>query len=80
MTTRIQAQSKTNKKKSSRILLVVFILQIIENMIKNQSSIKSCDIIFLSYNIKYLWITTIENDNFEKNQNFDIKILLRTSE
>jgi len=80
MTTRIQAQLKTNKKKSSRILLVVFILQIIENMIKNQSSIKSCDIIFLSYNIKYLWITTIENDNFEKNQNFDIKILLRTSE
>jgi len=80
MTTRIQAQLKTNKKKSSRILLVVFILQIIENMIKNQSSIKSCDIIFLNYNIKYLWITTIENDNFEKNQNFNIKILLRTSE
>jgi hypothetical protein len=80
MTTRIQAQLKTNKKKSSRILLVVFILQIIENMIKNQSSIKSCDIIFLNYKIKYLWITTIENDNFEKNQNFNIKILLRTSE
>ncbi len=35
--TKIQAQLKTNKNKSSRILLVVFILQIIENMIKNQS-------------------------------------------
>ncbi len=78
--TSIQAQLKTNKKKSSRILLVVFILQIIENMIKNQSSIKSCDINFLSYNIKYLWITTIENDNFEKIEKFDIKNLLKTSE